>query len=124
MEAVIEASLESLSGQEVASAYRALCGMILVQTAIAFRRKPSARKDTAMETLAARKWIEGGGVISFGEACEATGMDMERVRRGLHALAEARALPAISMSNAGVYLYDPSIDRSGAGAAVRQRLDG
>lgn len=95
MDNVAEASLEGLCAQELASAYKALCGMMLIQTAIAFKKRQCHRKDTAKERNAARQWVAGAaGVLTFGECCEVMGMDEDRTRRALYGLAvEERKAP-------------------------------
>jgi hypothetical protein len=119
MDNVVDAGLEGLAAQEIAGAYKALCGMMLVQTAIAFKRKPCRRKDTARERVAAREWVANeGGVLTFGECCEVMGMDKEWTRQALHGLAEAEQLPPINRVVFGVkrdaYLADA--DCRGAGS--------
>jgi hypothetical protein len=86
MDQVIEAQLEAIGTQEIAGAYRCLCGMMLTQTVVAYRRRVS-RSDDADAKRTAKRWVSGEpGVISFSECCEALDLDMERAREALQSL--------------------------------------
>ena len=116
MDNVIDAALESLCEQEIASAYRGLCGMMLVQTALAFRRKPCRRKDQARERRASREWVTNdSGVLTFSECCEVMGMDADTTREAMYALAEAEPKPAINRVVFGVKHYANQSDADSRG---------
>jgi hypothetical protein len=104
MDNVIDASLEGLGPDEIAGAYRSLCGMMLIQTALSFRsRRPCRRKEDVRERRAAREWVDGApGVLTFTECCDAMGMDEETTRKAMTGLAEGDGLPPISKSVFGV----------------------
>lgn len=118
MDNVIAACLEPLCEQEIASAYRSLCGMMLVTTALSFRRKPCRRKDQARERKAAREWVANeAGVLTFSECCEVMGMDVATTRKAMYALAEAEPKPAINRVVFGVkhYVNQRDADSRGGG---------
>lgn len=67
----IEAQLESRTPQELAGAWRALCGMMVVYSALAVRKKRICRNEDAHQKNAARAWLaSGAGMITFPECCE------------------------------------------------------
>lgn len=116
MDSVIEASLEPLCEQEIASAYRALCGMMLIQTALSFKQRPCHRKDAARERRAAREWVwNNDGVLRFAECCEVMGMDADTVRRSLQAIAAEAPKPAINRVVFGVQRYANQSDADSRG---------
>jgi hypothetical protein len=86
---VIAASLESISTQEIAGAYRCLCGMMLTQTAVAYRKRAIHRKDDCRSRAAARRWVDGRhGILSFTECCDCLNLDIERARAALQSFAD------------------------------------
>lgn len=88
---VIDAQVESLRQDEIAGAWRALCGLMLVITASSMRRRARHRKDDVLSQRTARQWLDGGGVVSFAECCECLDIDSDRARDALHSIAAARA---------------------------------
>lgn len=84
LDQVIEEQLSHLSSAEIAGSYRSLCGMMLVLTAIAFRRRSCMRKDEITLRATARKWLSNsGGVISFAEACDELNLDSDAAREAI-----------------------------------------
>lgn len=119
MDNVAEASLEGLCAQELAGAYKALCGMMLIQTATAFRKRPCARKDLAKERNAAREWVtNASGVMTFGECCEVMGMDEDKTRRALYGLADEKRKTPINHVTFGVRRNAHLADADCRGAGV------
>ena len=89
LDKVIEDRLAVLATCEIAGAYRALCGMMLVQTVVACRKRAITRKDDACAKRLARSWIANKrqGIIPFGEVCEVLNLDLERTRSALNSAA-------------------------------------
>jgi len=116
MDNVMEATLEGLGRDELAGAYRGICGMLLVHTALAFRRKPTTKKQEAMQRNQAREWVRSQvGLITFCEACEVMGMDEERARRDIMAVAYQERSAAINRVVFGVRQNAHHDDASGGG---------
>jgi len=89
LERVIESSLDDLGRDELAGAYRGICGMLLVHTALAQSRRPTSKKELARQRNQARAWLTSGeGLVTFGEACEVLGWDEGRMRTKIEALAD------------------------------------
>lgn len=103
MDQVIDQQLESISTGEIAGAYRALCGCILVQTVVAVRKRAISRNEDAEAKRTAVRWIGGQpGVITFRECCEVLNLDIDRAREALQSLAHPRPSQPISRVAAGV----------------------
>jgi hypothetical protein len=118
---VIEASLEALAPQELAGAYKGLCGMLLVHTALAFRRKPTSRKDEAKQRNQAREWVSsGGGLVTFAECCEVMGMDEGRTRKAICCLAEEERIRPINRVVFGVPQNANLADADSGGAGCHR----
>jgi hypothetical protein len=89
LDQVIESQLEGISTQEIAGAYRSLCGMMMTATAVAFRKRAILRKDDVAARSTARSWVNGKrGLLTFGECCEVLNLDIERARKALHSFAD------------------------------------
>ncbi len=102
MESVLNASLEGLCAQELAGAYRALCAMMIAQTAFTFRKRRCSRKDVAMERKAAERWLkEKCGTLTFAECCEALDVDCDRIRGALESIACRAASEPINEAGKG-----------------------
>lgn len=87
LDQAIEASLAERNPQEIAGAYQAICGMMLLNSALAIRRRICARNENALEKNAAKRWVAGSsGVLNFAECCEALDMDAAWTRRALEEL--------------------------------------
>lgn len=85
----IEAQLENISTQEIAGAYRALCGLMLCATAVAYRKRAILRKDDVAARAVARQWVDTReGLITFPECCEALNLDSERAAAALKSFAQ------------------------------------
>jgi hypothetical protein len=95
MQEVIETELEPRTAEELAGAYRAICGMMLVHTAMSTRRTVACSED-ARQKKAARQWIRGGGVLPYAECCEALGLCQRRAAECIRVFAESRRLPSIN----------------------------
>lgn len=79
MQNVLAAQLEPRSTEELAGAFRALCGMMLTHTAMSLRRRVMARNDDAYQKKAARVWMSSHeGAITFDECCAVYGLDPRR----------------------------------------------
>lgn len=90
LDAVIEEQLHGLSRQEIAGAYRSLCGMMLCQTAVAFRKRAILRKDDATARRLSREWVKtNSGLLTFRECCEVLNLDIGRTREALYSCAES-----------------------------------
>lgn len=89
LDQAIDAQIEHLLPQEIAGAYHALCAMVLVQTAVAFRTRVR-RKDEASNKRVARQWLASGdeGVLTFAECCEAVNVSEEEARAGFTRIAD------------------------------------
>lgn len=76
---------------EIAGAFRALCGMMLIQTAVAFRTRVR-RKEDALHRLTAQRWLAdpNRGVISFAECCDVMNVTQTEARTGFGRIADGR----------------------------------
>lgn len=98
----IEAQLESRTPQELAGAWRALCGMMLVYSAIAVRKKRISRNDDAYQKKAASAWLAGkGGVITFPECCAVLEMNAGRAKQAIREFAPRRVPRPINRAHTG-----------------------
>jgi len=89
LDKVIEEQLSGISTEEIAGAYRSLCGMMLVQTVVAFRKRAITRKDDAWARRVARRWLASKhGILTFAECCEVMNLDMDRARKALYSVAD------------------------------------
>ena len=93
--------LENRRPEELAGAWRALCGMMLVSTALAIRKKTMWSNAEAQNKCAAKRWISGGGVIDFKECCECLDLRAERAVHAIYDLAEQTASGAIKRIRRG-----------------------
>jgi hypothetical protein len=84
--------LNNLTADEIEGGYRRLCGSLLVSTAYALAERPRNHSSREMRPFirevqrqreVARGWMDGGGALSFGECCEALGVDEDRMRADL-----------------------------------------
>lgn len=97
----IEAQLEERLPEELAGAWRALCGMMLVSTALAIRKKALWSNAEAQNKGAARRWLDGGGTIQFQECCDCLDLRAERAIHAIYDLAEQTASGAIKRIRRG-----------------------
>ena len=97
----IAAQLEDRTPEELAGAWRALCGMMLVCTALAIRKKTLWSNAEAQNKATAKRWISGGGVIGFQECCDCLDLRAERAVAAIHSLAEQTASGAIKRVRRG-----------------------
>lgn len=101
MEEICEAELEGLSQAELEGAHTALCGLLLIRTALDYRgglggRRFSKWAATRAKAIA-RQWQEGGiGEWTFESVCSALGMSPCYARRQIAGYAEAAGRPAIN----------------------------
>lgn len=79
--------MKHLTGDELAGCWRALCGMCLAHTVVAFRRRSMHRKEDVTHKKTAKSWLSGGGEITFLECCEAMDVDQERAGKALMGIA-------------------------------------
>jgi hypothetical protein len=87
LDQVIEQRLSDISTQEIAGAYRSLCGMMLVQTVVAFRKGKILRQDDADAKRYASRWISTAcGTLTFREVCEVLNLDIDRTRSALESV--------------------------------------
>ena len=93
---VIEAQLAPLNAETVAGAYRAICGMMLIHTAMSSRRVVACNED-ARQKKAAREWVKGGGALPYTECCEALGLDKKLAAECIRRFAETRKHHPINM---------------------------
>lgn len=90
IEQAIESQLADRTPEELAGAYRALCGMMLVYSAIAVRRKRITRNDDAYQKNAAKAWLAGKrGIITFPECCAALEMNACKAAKAITDVAPA-----------------------------------
>lgn len=93
----LDLELAERSAVEVAAAYRALCGALLLRTASAARSKMPPRKIEVDQRRTALAWAGGRrGVITFEEACDALDMRPERAREAIERYACQGGVTAIS----------------------------
>lgn len=98
----IEAQLEERTPEELAGAYRALCGMMLVYTAFAMRKRHILRSDDAYQKNAAKAWLGGrGGIISFPECCAVLDMNQRKAKQAIREFAPTRAWSPINSATPG-----------------------
>lgn len=98
----IEAQLEERTPEELAGAYRALCGMMLVHSALAFRRRALCRNEDAYQKNEAKRWmVNGRGVLSFAECCAALDMNVAKAQRAIREFAPRHAVRSISRAETG-----------------------
>lgn len=84
----MQVQVEHLLPEEVSSAYRAICSMVLVQTAVVFSSK-TTRKDDIRSRRTALNWIEGGaGTLSFADCCQAIDVDEEVAYAGFRRIVD------------------------------------
>ena len=84
LDQIIDEQLDHATPAELAGAYRALCGMMLVYSALAFRKRHINRNDDAYQKNAAKNWLaSGGGVLTFPECCEAWDMNAGRAEKAI-----------------------------------------
>lgn len=103
LDQVIDQQLADISTKEIAGAYRSICGMMLVQTVVAFRKGAIHRNEDAEAKRWARKWVEGeAGTISFAECCEVLNLDIERARRAIQSVVPCGRGRSINRLVAGV----------------------
>jgi hypothetical protein len=103
LDQAIDAQIEHLLPQEIAGAYKALCTLVMVQTAVAIRTRVR-RKEDAQGKQIARRWLESGtdGVLSFSDCCCALDVSEDEARCGLRRLADGRLDKSITRVSAGV----------------------
>lgn len=102
LDQVIEEQLEQTAPEELAGAYRALCGMMLVYSALAYRRRHISRNDDAHQKNAVKAWLAGGGgVISFPECCQVLEMNAGRAERAIRECAPRHSVRPIKRENPG-----------------------
>ena len=91
MEQTIDAQIAHLLPSEIAGAYKALCSMLMIQTAVSYRTRVR-RKDDAWNRRTAQLWIIDGdvGAITFAQACEACEVTPEVARKGFSRIADGR----------------------------------
>lgn len=76
----IELDLSSLTGDEIEGGYRSLCGAMLLRAAQELGIKKQYRKMAIRARKTSRAWLfQDAGIIQFAEACEACGMDRQRL---------------------------------------------
>lgn len=107
LEKVIDQQVQSLAPNEIAGAWRALCGMMLVHTASAFRKKARHRKEEVVASASAKKWVGGSmGRISFDECCDALDLDMNKAKKAMREFADVQRSKPISRVVFGVKVKD------------------
>lgn len=90
IEQAIEAQLEERTPEELAGAYRALCGMMLVYSALAVRKRRINRNDDAYQKNAAKAWLAGKrGIITFPECCVVLDMNACKAAKAIMDVAPA-----------------------------------
>jgi hypothetical protein len=82
--------LNNLTAEELEGGYRRLCGSLLIAAAYAraaphrHRTAEALKRPFIVETMRQRAtavaWIDGGGRITFDEACDAIGVAPDRMR--------------------------------------------
>lgn len=98
----IEAQLEERSPEELAGAYRALCGMMLVYTAQAVNKRSLLRNDDAYQKNRAKQWVEDGtGILTFPECCEALDLRPRRARQAIQEYVPQRNWSPINTATTG-----------------------
>jgi hypothetical protein len=97
----LEAQVEGRLPEELAGAWRALCGLMLVSTALAIRKRALWSNAEAQNKGAARRWLNGGGAIGFRECCECLDLRAERAVHAINDLAEQTASGAIKRVRRG-----------------------
>lgn len=107
LEKVIDQQVQSLAPNEIAGAWRALCGMMLVHTASAFRKKARHRKEEVIASASAKKWVGGSmGRISFDECCDALDLDTNKAKKAMREFADVEKSKPISRVVFGVKVKD------------------
>ena len=107
LEKVIDEQIVSLSPSEIAGTWRALCGMMLVHSASAFRKKARHRKEEVIASSSAKKWVGGDhGLISFSECCDALDLDTKRAKKAMRDFADHERSKPISRVVFGVKVKD------------------
>lgn len=91
MDQVIEEQIAHLLPAEIAGAYKALCTMVLIQTAVAYRTRVR-RKEDAWNRRTARDWLAHGdcGVLTFSDCCTACDVSEDEARAGFARIADGR----------------------------------
>jgi hypothetical protein len=82
-EAIIDHDVALLDRGQIDLAWRALCAH-LIYAAVACHRIKVVNKCCVENRIAARRWLAGGGVITFEEACETAGLSGDRILALLH----------------------------------------
>lgn len=81
--------------EELFGAWRALCGMMLINTALAIRKQAIWNNADASQKCAAKRWLDGGGVIGFTECCDCLELRSDYAVDAIRHLAEQTASGAI-----------------------------
>lgn len=98
----IDEQLAERSPEELAGAYRALCGMMLVYTAQAMGRRAINRNDDAWQKNTAKRWMAGdGGVLTFSECCEALDLRPVRAQQAIEEYVPQKHWSPINTATAG-----------------------
>lgn len=103
LEKLIDEQVASLRADEIAGAWRALCGLMLVISASSLRRRARHRKDDVVAARSSLNWLDMDcGVVSFRECCACLDIDTERARSALRSLAAGADGPTRSRVVFGV----------------------
>lgn len=79
-EALVEHELSTCPPDQLAWMWRGLCARMLHQ-ALLCRGRLLDSQDDAANVMASRRWLSGGGIVTFEEACETTGISPEKSGR-------------------------------------------
>jgi hypothetical protein len=110
MEEICELELEGLTQAELEGAHTALCGLLLIRTALSCRGGRGGRRfgkrEAVMAKIAAQKWQEGGtGEWTFESVCSSLGMSTSFARRQIARYAEAVDQAPINTESAPKYVF-------------------
>jgi hypothetical protein len=82
-EAIIDHDVELLDRGQIDIAWRSLCAH-MIYAAVACYRIKAVNKCCVENRIAARRWLAGGGIVTFEEACETAGLSGDRILALLH----------------------------------------
>lgn len=98
LDQLIDEQIAHLLPAEIAGAYKALCAMVLIQTAVSYRTRVRKKED-AWNRRTAQRWLIDGdsGAITFAEACEACEVTQAAAKQGFARIADGRRDRTITM---------------------------
>lgn len=102
LDQTIDEQIAHLLPAEIAGAYKALCTMVMIQTAVAYRTRV-AKKEDAWNRRTAQRWLADGecGVLSFADCCVACDVSEDEARQGFARIADGRLDGSIKRVSGG-----------------------